>query len=33
MDETMSGKPMALKVVNKINGKMKFFYRKNNFKI
>ena len=33
MDETMSGKPMALKVINKINGKMKFFYRKNNFKI
>ena len=32
MDETMSGKPMVLKVINKINGKMKFFYRKNNFK-
>ena len=28
MDETMSGKPMALKVINKINGKLKFLYRK-----
>ena len=25
----MSGEPMALKVVNKINKKLKFFYRKN----
>ena len=24
----MPGEPMALKVVNKINGKLKFFYRK-----
>ena len=31
MDETMSGEPMALKVINKINGKLKFFYRKNSF--
>ena len=23
MDETMSGEPMALKVINKINGKLK----------
>ena len=29
MDETMSGKPMALKVVKKINEKLKFLYRKN----
>ena len=27
----MSGDPMALKVVNKINGKLKFLYRKNKF--
>ena len=25
MDETMSGEPMALKVINRINGKLKFF--------
>ena len=31
MDETMSGEPMALKVMNKINGKLKFSYRKNSF--
>ena len=31
MDETMSGAPMALKVINKINGKLKFLYRKNSF--
>ena len=31
MDETMSGEPMALKVINKINGKLKFLYRKNSF--
>ena len=31
MDETMSGEPMALKVINKINGKLKFLYRKNGF--
>ena len=29
MDETMSGEPIALKVVDKINGK--FLYRKNSF--
>ena len=28
MDETMSGEPMALKVVNKVSGKSKIFYRK-----
>ena len=27
----MSGEPMALKVVNKINGKLKFLFRKNIF--
>ena len=27
----MSGEPMALKVINKINGKLKFLYRKNRF--
>ena len=31
MDETMSGEPMALKVINKINGKFRFLYRKNSF--
>ena len=31
MDETMSGEPMALKVINKINGKLKLLYWKNNF--
>ena len=31
LDETMSGVPMALKVINKINGKLKFLYRKNRF--
>ena len=31
MDETMSGEAMALKVVNKINEKLKFLYRKNSF--
>ena len=31
MDETMSGEPMAVKVINKINGKFKFLYRKNSF--
>ena len=31
LDETMSGEPMALKVINKINGKLKFLYRKNRF--
>ena len=27
----MSSEPMALKVVNKINGKLKFLFRKNKF--
>ena len=27
----MSGEPMALKVINKINGKLKFLYQKNSF--
>ena len=27
----MSGEPMTLKVINKINGKLKFLYRKNRF--
>ena len=31
LDETMSGEPMALKVINKINSKLKFLYRKNRF--
>ena len=31
MDETTSGEPVALKVINKINGKLKFLYRKNSF--
>ena len=31
LDETMSGEPMVLKVINKINGKLKFLYRKNRF--
>ena len=31
LDETMSREPMVLKVTNKINGKLKFFYRKNRF--
>ena len=31
LDELMSGEPITLKVVNKINGKLKFFYRKNRF--
>ena len=31
MDETISGKPMALKVINKINEKLNFLYRKNSF--
>ena len=30
-DETMSGEPMALKVINKINGRLKFLYRINRF--
>ena len=31
MDETMSGEHMALKVINKMNGKLKFLYRRNTF--
>ena len=31
LEETMSGESMALKVINKINGKLKFLYTKNNF--
>ena len=27
----MSGEPMALKIINKINGRLKFLYRKNRF--
>ena len=31
IDETMSGETMALFVINKINIKLKFLYRKNRF--
>ena len=31
LDEIMSGEPMALKVMNKINVKLKFLYWKNRF--
>ena len=31
MDETMSGKPMTLKVIHNVNGKLKFLYRNNSF--
>ena len=31
LGESMSGEPMALKVVNKINANLKFLYRKNKF--
>ena len=31
MDETMSGEAMALHVIHKINSKLKFLYRKNDF--
>ena len=31
LDETMSGEPMALKVINKISGRLNFFYRKNRY--
>ena len=33
LDNWMSGEPMALKVINKINMELKFFYRKNKFLI
>ena len=29
LDETLYGEPMTLKALNKINGKLKFLYRKN----
>ena len=31
LDETLSGEPMALKALNKVNGKLKFLCRKNKF--
>ena len=31
LDERMSGETVALSVVNKINNKLKFLYRKNRF--
>ena len=31
LEETMSGEPTALKVINKTNGKLKFLYWKNRF--
>ena len=31
LDEMMSGEPIALKVINTINSKLKFLYRKNRF--
>ena len=31
LDETLSGEPMALKALNKINEKLKFIYPKNKF--
>ena len=31
LDETLPGGPMALKALNKINGKLKLLYRKNKF--
>ena len=31
LDETMSGETMTLSVINKINNKLKFLYRKNRF--
>ena len=30
-DETLSGETMALKALNKMNGKLKFLYHKNKF--
>ena len=30
-DETMSGETMVLSIINKINNKLKFIYRKNRF--
>ena len=31
MDKSMSREPMALKVIHKMNGKLKFLYRKISF--
>ena len=31
LDERVSCEPVALKVINKINGKLKFLYRKNRY--
>ena len=31
LDKTMSGEPMTLKVIKKINGKLKLLHRKNRF--
>ena len=31
IDKTMSGEAMALNVIHKINNKLKFLYRKNDF--
>ena len=31
LDETLSGESMALKVINKINSRHRFLYRKNRF--
>ena len=31
LDESMSGESMGLKVLNKINSKLKFLYRKDKF--
>ena len=31
LDETMPGETMELSVINKINNKLKFLYRKNRF--
>ena len=31
LDETISGESMALKTIQKINQKLKFLYRKNQF--
>ena len=31
LDETMSGETMALRVIEKINSRLKFLYRKNRF--
>ena len=33
LDETVSGETMALSIINKINNKLKFLYRKSRFLI